>query len=301
LVLLKRQRYATALWGVGGMALVALFNYHFRLTSSDYLIQSRNFYGILGVRNSENRNGQLVRTLIDGEVIHGTQLMDPKYRRLPTGYYRIESGIGVSVKFLERSESLHMGVIGLGAGTSASYGSPGDTIRFYEINPETIDVANNYFYYLRDCEAESTVILGDARISLERELIDQGSQQFHILAVDAFSSDAIPVHLLTQEAFSLYWRHLRPDGILAFHVTNSHLDLSVVVRNLAKSSGKQAVLVKVLPDIFSDQGSEWILTTSNETFLNDDRMKEHITEWASDDIDTVLWTDDYSNLFSVLG
>jgi spermidine synthase len=281
--------------------LVSLFLFHSNLVDHNVLNQGRNFYGFYAVKESENKIGQLVRELVDGNTVHGSQLMDPEFRQLPTGYFRLDSGIGVSVNFLDRSEPLHMGVIGLGAGTIATYGDKGDTIRFYEINPAIEEIAEKYFYYLKQCLADCLVVLGDARISLERELKASGSQEFHILAVDAFSSDAIPVHLLTREAFALYWQHLRSDGILAVHISNNHLELSPLIRNLAKESGKQAVLITAAPDTFSSLGSKWVLISSNENFLGDDRLQERITNWASDNPEPILWTDDYSNLLSVLG
>jgi spermidine synthase len=131
-------------------------------------------------------------------------------------------------------------------------------------------------------------------------LRERGSRQFHILAVDAFSNDAPPAHLLTKEAFALYFGHLRENGVLAVNITNAHLDLSPVVRNLAKMFKKKAVFIEKAPDLFSRRSSQWVLVTSNHQFLNDDRVKKHITPWQNETPEAILWTDDYSNLASVL-
>ncbi|MCZ6858765.1 MAG: fused MFS/spermidine synthase [Alphaproteobacteria bacterium] len=300
ILILKKQRYITIFCGLGGLVLISFFILHFDLTHRNFLMQSRNFYGILGVKASKNQPGQEVRELVDGTTIHGSQIMTPKFRRVATGYFRFDSGIGVSIRFLEYSGPLHMGVIGLGAGTIASYGKKDDVIRFYEINPAVVNVADEYFYFLKDSPADTSIVLGDGRISLERELKEKGSQQFHILAVDAFSNDAPPVHLLTKEAFDLYWKHLNEDGILAFNISNAHLDLSPVVRNLARVSGKRAVFVRMGPDLFSRLSSYWVLVTSNKKFLSDQRVIRHITPWEDSAPEAILWTDDYSNLASVL-
>ena len=108
------------------------------------------------------------------------------------------------------------------------------------------------------------------------------------------------MHLLTKEAFALYWQQLKPDGVLAVHITNGHLNLSPVIRNLAKEFEKQAILINNKPDRFNPYSSEWVLVTSNEQFLNDDRMKKHITPWASGAPQARVWTDDYNNLLSAL-
>ena len=173
------------------------------------------------------------RTLVHGTITHGLQFLAPDRRRFPTTYYGRQSGVGLAI-LNTRHSAQRVGVIGLGAATLASYGRPGDYYRFYEINPLVIEVARKQFTYLSDCPAKVDVVLGDARLSLDRE----PSQQFDVLAVDAFSSDSIPVHLLTLEAFRLYFRHLRPDGVLAVHVSNTHLKLEPVVGRLAQALRK---------------------------------------------------------------
>jgi spermidine synthase len=187
-------------------------------------------------------------------------------------------------------------VIGLGTGTLTVYGLPGDYYRVYEINPLVIQIANTEFSFLRHCKAKCDVVLGDARLSLEREQ----PQGFDVLAVDAFSGDSIPVHLLTRQAFELYFRHLKPDGVLAVHVSNKYLDLQPVVKRLAEAIHKDAIVVDT-DDVENTElfGSTWVLVTSNQVFLNTPVVKD-----GSGEVDgrpnQRLWTDDYSNLFKIL-
>ena len=170
MLLMKGQMRTTVFCSLGGLVLIALFVTQFSFTNRDFLQRSRNFYGILGVKETKNQPGQEVRELVDGTTIHGSQIMVPKFRTMATGYFRFDSGIGVSARFLDYAGPLRMGVIGLGAGTMASYGEKGDVIRFYEINPAVEKAANEYFYFLKDSPATTSVVLGDGRIKLEREL-----------------------------------------------------------------------------------------------------------------------------------
>ncbi|MBT3184123.1 MAG: fused MFS/spermidine synthase [Nitrospina sp.] len=237
---------------------------------------------------------------MDGQIIHGEQVMDPEHRILPTLYFRPKSGVDMAARHYNQVEGRRIGAIGLGAGTIATYAAHGDVLRFYEINPAVVKAAKNYFYYLQDCKADYEIILGDARISLEREFKKTGGHNFHILIVDAFSNDTIPVHLLTKEAFSLYWKHLRPDGILALHISNAYLDLSPVIRNLAQLFGKKALSIKVEPDKLSSSRSEWVLVANDEQFFNDENLKKSSTPWPDNKPQKVIWTDDYSNLLVAL-
>jgi SAM-dependent methyltransferase len=184
----------------------------------------------------------------------------------------------------------------LGAGTLAAYGNPGDYLHFYEINPAVVNIANSVFTYLRESAARKEITLGDARLSLENE----PPQHFDVLAVDAFSGDAIPVHLLTREAIALYLRHLKPNGILAIHTSNTYLRLNPVVKQLAENAGYQARSVKNESD--DDQfiaTAEWVLVTRNRTFLNSDIIQKDSTEIEIPQ-GLRLWTDDYNNLFQIL-
>ena len=186
-------------------------------------------------------------------------------------------------------------------GTVATYSQPGDTFRFYEINPDVDRIAEKYFTYLKDAKGAQQIIIGDARISLERELANHQRQKFDVLAVDAFSGDGIPIHLLTREAFALYWEHLDPEGILALHITNYHFDFTPVIRALSRELGKRAVWIKDMGD--EEKGnyySDWILVTSNKHFLQDPFVYSRIQPWPILKPREILWTDNYSNLFQVV-
>jgi SAM-dependent methyltransferase len=245
------------------------------------------------------QDGQLrdpfaTRTLVNGTITHGMQYLAADRRRLPTTYYGRQSGVGLAIENTRHSTQ-RVGVIGLGAGTIAAYGRPGDYYRFYDINPQVIEIARRQFNYLLDCPAKVDIVLGDARLSLERE----PNQNFDVLAVDAFSSDSIPVHLLTVEAFRLFFRHLRPDGILAVHVSNSHLKLEPVVERLATALGKQNILVDTDDGEDLVYGASWVLVTGQP-----DVLRQPALAAAGHAIDPKsglrTWTDDYSNLIQIL-
>ncbi|HTC76208.1 MAG TPA: fused MFS/spermidine synthase, partial [Edaphobacter sp.] len=188
----------------------------------DAIVEVRNFYGTLRVKQTTTAQADPERMLLNGTIQHGTQIFAPNLSHFPTTYYATDSGIGLALRFCCDGRKRQIGVIGLGAGTLAAYGHSGDHIRFYEINPLVQPIAQNLFTYLRDSAAQITIVDGDARTSLTRE----APQQFDVLAVDAFSGDAIPLHLLTNEAIALYKKHLAPNGILAFHVSNQYLNLA---------------------------------------------------------------------------
>ncbi len=188
-------------------------------------LMARSFYGSIRVTDAmEKGTKQPERTLIHGSISHGAQLLSPALRREPTGYYARGSGIGHALRGMG-DRPLKVGVIGLGAGTMAAYGRPGDEYRFYELDPLIIDVAWHQFSFLSDSPAKVETVAGDGRLALERET----GRRFDVLAVDAFSGDSIPVHLLSREAFQLYFARMAPDGLLAVHVSNSFLDLAPVV------------------------------------------------------------------------
>lgn len=271
---------------------------------------SRNFYGVLKVgeyyRDDPDRH-QLI--LSHGRINHGAQLVSEEGRRRAITYFGESSGIGMALLHHPRkANGLRVGVLGLGTGTIAAYGQQGDVYRFYEINPAVIklagrkgtDCASPVFTYLTDSEADCSTVLGDGRLSLER----QPPQHFDILAMDAFSSDAVPVHLLTAEAFDIYRKHIKPDGIIAVNVTNRFVDLRPVVRAQAERLGMKATLIVGRSDYSRDiYYCSWMLVTANEDFLQHpavaaDRTEDEEGEWPEGK--TILWTDDYSNLFRIL-
>lgn len=270
----------------------------------DVLDVSRNFYGVLHVAQRRDAVGEYV-TLTHGRIQHGFQYRSEDLQDLKTSYYGPSSGIGIAIESHPRrlfsTEPMHLGVIGLGTGTLAAYGRPGDQVRFYEINPDVVRLARRHFTYLERSSADVEVVLGDARVRMERELEDGQLQQFDVLAVDAFSSDAIPMHLLTREALQLYLQHLSPDGVLAIHISNRFLDLEPVVWNLARDLGLSASLIE-WDNLDSDPAqnvSSWVLVTRDPAFGDRPELSGVISAWRSD-MPAILWTDDFGSLWQVL-
>jgi SAM-dependent methyltransferase len=257
---------------------------------------SRNFYGVLRVQQWGLTEEGQKRTLIHGSIMHGNQYTAPDLKRQPTSYYTQSSGIGRLLEALHpRKEPLRVGMIGLGTGTLATYGAKGDTYRIYDINPAVIDVAKKHFTYLADSDATIETPLGDARLTLERE----APQHFDVLAIDAFSSDAIPVHLITSEAIDVYLRHLKPDGVIAFHVTNRYLNLIPVVEALAHAHDLHALLIVDDGEANYASKSDWVLLSRNTGLLNRPELADHATP-IEPRRDWRLWTDDFNNLVQVL-
>jgi SAM-dependent methyltransferase len=250
----------------------------------------RSFYGGLRV---VDQGGQ--RALIHGVVSHGTQFLDPAKRGQATMYYAPGTGIARAIDAL-RHPGQRVGVIGLGAGTLAAYGRAGDTYRFYEINPQVIELARREFTYLSATPADVEIVTGDGRLSLERE----EPRNFDVLAVDAFSGDSIPVHLLSREAMQVYFEHLRPEGVLAFHVSNTALALSPVVHELAKDLGFAAARIHVPADASLGRAeSEWVVVARNEEALAHPQL-EGVSRPFVHIAGLRPWTDDYSTLLPIL-
>jgi len=286
-----------------GMLSVVLFLY-VNKSSMDVLRAYRNFYGVLRVQEADvGQSPQPIYKLIHGTTLHGFQYLEDEERRLPTAYYAEESGVGLAIlHHPRRGVGLRIGVVGLGVGTLASYGAPGDTLRFYEINPDVIRLAEGeggYFTYLKDCPAQVEVVPGDARVSLERELAAGDPQRFDLLAVDAFNSNAIPVHLLTKEAFDVYLNRLQPDGVIALHISNQHVNLQPVVQGLADYFQLGTALIEDEGDGGRRFGSIWMLVTRSEEFLKQPQIAGRSGPQPAYERGR-LWTDDYSSLFQVL-
>jgi hypothetical protein len=283
------------------LLLIGYLGFETRQMTSGYRLSVRNFYGALRVRDSGvPTEFDATRTLTHGTINHGEQFLNFARRDLATTYYGPNTGVGLAIRDKQKSGAIRVGVIGLGTGTIASYGRLGDYYRYYEINPLVKGISlGQQFTFMTDCKAIHEVAMGDARLSLERELERHQPQNFDVLAVDAFSSDSIPVHLLTKEAMELYYRHLRPDGILAVHISNRYLDLAPVLLGEAKATGRLARVVDTDDDDSQDVfGATWVLMTSPASPF-DDELRSHSAEIESKH--TVrLWTDDYSNLFQIL-
>ncbi|MEC5385748.1 spermidine synthase [Uliginosibacterium sp. H3] len=255
----------------------------------------RNFYGTLITLDTHRDDANDdVRQLYHGSVKHGEQFLAPARRREATAYYGASAGVGLAIA---NTPALNkkVGVIGLGAGTLAVYGQPGDNYRMYEINPEVIELAQNEFSFMADSKATIATVLGDARLSLERE----APQNFDVLAVDAFSGDSIPVHLITTQAMDAYLRHMKPDGIIAFHITNRFLRLAPVVANIAAAKGLHTAFIHDENDNPALRNTDWILVARNPAVLAQDAIRK-----ASSPLEPMpalgVWTDDFNNLFEVL-
>jgi spermidine synthase len=272
--------------------------YDFMRDKRDVRVATRSFYGVLRVKEYNSGNDSHLRRLVHGTIMHGEQYMDPARRAMLTTYYGEPSGIGAAIHSRQPGP-VRVGVIGLGTGTIAAYGRAGDVYRFYDIDARVMQLAKNEFSYLSDSAAKIELALGDARLVLERE----APQHFDVLAVDAFSSDAIPVHLITREALGVYLRHVRQDGIVAFHVSNRFLELIPVVARVAKENGAYSVLVSDDPEDEDGNGrsrSDWVLVSRDSAALAREAIEEAGATGIEDRPGWRTWTDDYSNLIQIL-
>jgi len=306
-----RQRWSFPLLGLASAAVPTAACVALAMEAQEELrhclSSSRNFYGVLQVTeyNAEDPDN-LYYVLCHGRIMHGSQYAADPRRHRPTTYYGEKSGVGLAVLHRCPGTLARVGVVGLGTGTIAVYGRPGDTYRFYEINPAVEQLARTRFTYLPDSRACCEVVMGDARLSMERE----PPQEYDLLALDAFSSDAIPVHLLTEEAFAIYLRHLKPEGVLAVHISNRFLDLEPVVLGLADRLGLEAAVISVSDAEEYDEegeegdqglcGSTWVLVTRDKAFLEYEPIREAATPPAETSSARIVWTDDYSNLLRIL-
>ncbi|MFK7768823.1 MAG: fused MFS/spermidine synthase [Mariniblastus sp.] len=281
------------------------------LEASNVIFRTRNSYGTLYVQTYKNdEGGEKFRSLVNGRIKHGTQTTSPEFANAPISYYSPATGVGAAFEYLRNPSTpeefaplspLHFGVVGLGTGTMAAWGEPGDSIKFYEINPAVEVVARDFFSYLSDSKAENIeVIIGDARIQLERHQNEFGSEKFDLLAIDAFSSDAIPMHLLTRECFKLYCDNLSDRGILAIHISNRYLNLGIVVYNLSNELGYTPFLFSNDEDEDAEtDASNWVLVVKNKSLIEEIGMDARFVEWRQPIADTI-WTDDFGSLTEVM-
>ncbi len=309
------------LWASSGIALAAAvpamfgvcyWQFDFDDTSDQIsapltVYQGRNFFGLVGVEHRSRDDAEWENfAFFSGHILHGRQIADPA-RRTSTelAYWGPGTGCRRALEYkIKQQPNCRIGVLGLGVGTIAGFAKAGDYLRLYEINPEVIEIANRYFYFLKDCPAKQDIILGDARLQLERELAESGGKghQFDVLCLDAFSGDAVPTHLLTTEAFQLYKQHLKPDGIIVFNITNTYLDLYPVVTKLAEAHGFQHTRIYRPKDpdrpIYR---TYYALATKDQEFLR--QTPEELVDMPLDfqkQRDVPLWTDRYHNLFQIL-
>jgi SAM-dependent methyltransferase len=254
-------------------------------------VEARNFYGALKV-TEEPTPGGTVRKLFHGSILHGMQFVPRDKQAIPTAYYGTNSAAGLALRSLPEGPR-RVGIVGLGVGTMAAYARPGDYYRFYDINPLVVKLAREEFSFLRNCAARNDVVLGDARLSLERE----PPQNFDFLALDAFSGDSIPVHLLTAEAFQTYFRHLKPGGVLAVHTSNIYLNLAQVVAAACEPMGKVVRAYTSAPDDSRQtQLAQWVIIADDASVFEKGELKGA----ERPDQRIGRWTDQSSNLLSVL-
>jgi hypothetical protein len=300
--ILARARFVFTVFGLVTVMLAVLSTYF-----SGALFAKRNFYGVIRVRELVPSGAtQKAYVMSHGTTVHGLQFTGPAMRALPTTYYVPRSGAGLAIlnhPGYQRGEPMRVGLLGAGVGTLAAYGRPGDEYRLYEINPVVAELARgqrNYFSFLSDSKANITMVLGDARISLERELAEGKPQNFDLLVLDTFNSDSIPVHLVTKEAFALYLAHLAPDGVIAAHITNLHLDLQPVFWRLSEHYGLRLMRINYGGDENGGFASHWILLSRDPAILESPALQAGAVDLRGYSASIKLWTDDYSNLFQVL-
>jgi hypothetical protein len=278
--------------GALGLAAIA----YYQIEDDPPLEVARNFYGVVSAYDVDATDPAAHHySLTHGVVVHGRQFRAPDKQRLPLAYYSPEAGVGRALAFFADEPELHVGAVGLGVGTIATYARPGQRFRFYEINPEVRRLAKKYFTYLSTCPGVCEVVMGDARLSLEHE----EPQGFHLLVLDAFSGDAVPAHLLTEQAFSVYLRHLRADGVIAVNITNHQLDLAPVLAGVAARYGlgstRRFTKANAERMLFR---ADWVLLSKNQRFLAANPTV--LPPDANTSRRALLWTDDYSNLFQLL-
>lgn len=293
----RRQPGLAAVLAAAVVAYCAVLGWITRDTVRGYRVVARNFYSQIRVSEVDQQDGLGVRRkLLHGSINHGEQILDNAYRTSPVTYFCLETGIGRAMRATEEQGPRRVGILGLGCGTLAAYGRPGDVFRVYEINQQVVDVARREFTYLSESQARVEIILGDGRLALEREPV----QNYDLLVMDAFSGDSVPVHLITREAFRAYLRHLKPGGILAVNISNRYLDLRPVMERAAAQSGRMALHFSFDPEDDSICfGADWVLILDRATwetrrahFSGGQPLEPHPRFRA--------WTDDFSNLLAIL-
>ncbi len=265
----------------------------------------RDFYGVIKVNRTGVGNAlTTAHSLMHGRIQHGLQFAIGPLRTMPISYYGESTGVGLAIKALRGAEApprtLEIGVVGLGAGLMAAWGRNGDVLTFYEINPDIVRLAERYFTYLQDTPARVEIVMGDARLSLEREAAAGLAKPFDLLALDAFSGDAIPLHLLTREAFEVFWRRLKPGGVLAVHISNRFLNLGPLVRGLAELSGREVLRVENFKNTANgSDASTWVLATNSNSVLDNPEIRDSVMGWQVGE-EPIVFTDGFSNLFKLL-
>jgi len=265
--------------------------------------RTRSYFGIYEV---STRPDGSARVLMHGTTLHGLQNLEPGLETVPTTYYARRSGVGLALSNAEALYGAHprIGVIGLGSGTLSCYARPNQAWTFFEIDPAMVHVARDRFTFLNQCAPQARIVLGDARLSMARQPADS----IDILAVDAFSSDAVPMHLLTREALQVYGRAVQRDGIVLFHISNRYLDLRPVVADIARRNGWTAALMEYVPSneeqVMNATVSVWIALSRNPAAI--DRLVSlsggDAKNWSA--LDTTPgfagWSDDHASILPII-
>ena len=301
---LNGHRATCRLLGIGFVGFVLVLGVQIRDASTGVLLSARNFYGVLSVQEySKDDPSSHYHLLLHGRITHGIQFAAPDRARTITSYFGSRSGLGLALRTFPRQQNQRIGLLGLGVGTVAAYGKPGDYLRIYEIDPEVKKIAEKPFSYLATSDAKIDLVMGDGRLSLEHE----PPQNLDFLIMDAFSSDAVPVHLLTKEAFAIYLRHLKPDGAIIVNISNRYLDLRPVVENAARSIGFQAHTIECEDGADDEEegawwlyGSSFVILSKNTEFMNNYALRNAAIPTPSFPNTIPLWTDDYTSMFRVL-
>jgi hypothetical protein len=298
------HRVTCGLTGAAWCGLVGVLAWQIEDTDRGALVRSRNFYGTLAVLEYDKENSYSHYLLLQhGRITHGIQFTAPERQRLITSYFGSRSGIGLAFRHYPREQGRRIGLLGLGVGTIAAYAKRGDYLRIYEIDPAVKTIAENPFRYLATSDAKIEIAMGDGRLSMENE----PPQHLDFLIMDAFTSDAVPVHLLTKEAFAIYGRHLKPDGAILVNISNRYLNLRPVIENAAKAFNYQVHHIECEDGIGNDDeegawwlyGNTWMILSKNETFMSRPALRDAASPPAKPNT-IPLWTDDYSSMFRVL-
>jgi SAM-dependent methyltransferase len=286
------------LLGAGALALACWFSWgEVQAYRDGVRVMERDFYGV--VRTKDRTDVFPMRVMLHGPINHGGQLLDPKLSMSPSTYFGPTSGYGRVFGSLPQ-QPRNVGVIGLGAGALAAYARAGDRWVFYEIAPAVVKIAQQEFTFLKQSPARTEIVLGDGRLSLERE----APRGYDVLAIDAFSGDSIPMHLLTREAMALYLRHLKPDGVIVFQATNRFVDILPVIRRLADDAGLATAHVSDSPD--NTEGPEYWLSSTDQVIVSRNRtlleapLIAEVAKPAPERKDLPPFTDDYYNLIRIL-
>ena len=286
-------------------AVILFFTLGLHSLASTTLFQERSFFGVLSVRNSvimdENQHPETVRELYHGTTKHGAERLTANHITTPLTYYSRPGPIGqLFSEFDSENSNWNIGAVGLGAGALACYTKPGQHWRFYEIDPLVIHVAKDpqWFNYLNRCNPQADMVVGDARLSLAKE----ADNSFDLLIMDAFSSDAVPTHLLTREALELYFSKLKPDGLLAFHITNRHLALKNVLADHVNSLHLAALIQEYKPaaEMPLIVATDWVVISKQAARLQ--RFEQsRIGHWQKLPItfDIQPWTDDFTHIIGI--